>query len=110
MTNFRKRPEEKKKKRKTKHKMAKQCFKNVKIMSKSWKKLSNNCQQVVKKSSISCQKVVTKVVKKLSKICSIFEKGWKMEEAEEKIIKTAIRKGQEERRRKKKERKIRGLP
>jgi DNA repair ATPase RecN len=51
-------------------------FKKSQIMSKS-------CQKVVKKLSKSRQKVV----KQLSKSChkKIFEKGWKMEEAEEKI-------------------------
>jgi hypothetical protein len=57
--------------------------------------LSKSCK-IAKK----CQKKLSKIIEKLTNICSLFEKGWKIEDAEEKP--KEIQKGQEERRRRKK--------
>jgi hypothetical protein len=69
--------------------MVKKMFKKkVKIMSK-------NCK-IAKK----CQKKLSQIIEKLTNICSLYEKGWKNEDAEEKP--KEIQKGQEERRRRRK--------
>jgi hypothetical protein len=66
MTNFRIRQVEQKKRRKSK-------------LDIKWSK------NVLNKSKL-CQKVVKKLSKSCNFCCSIFEKDWKMEEAEEKNL------------------------